>query len=527
MNKIFTSLKKFILIIYLIISLHSVISFAQPQISWVRKFGADTWDIPHVIKTDNLGNIFVTGFFGLTTNNGKTPVLKYNLLGDTLWTRIFNPPDNLNSSGSQLMLDDSLNIYISGRYILKYKQNGDLIYNRYYGCSTQTMSFDRNNNIIYGGRVIGSPYNPTLLKCNKNGDSLWKKEYPQYSQGNFGIESVNGIAVDKQNNIIMIGMLYHGPSTDRDFITIKFDPVGNVLWHVIYDGGAPGGGYDLPTRILLDSLDNIIVTGSSDGPSGGSNFYTVKYDPLGNVLWETRLSYDGAGSDDMKIDKNGFIYISGMTGSQYVTLKYNSLGQLQWSRIANGVGLQPASSLVLDSAGNIYVACNSYAAQNIDQYQILKYSNNGNLLWTVTYLGNPVYHCFTTAIDVDKLGNVFVTGECQIPATGYDFVTLKIDQTTGIIQIFSEIPKSYSLYQNYPNPFNPTTNINYDIPASGFVSLKVFDIIGKEIETLVNEKQTAGSYSISFNASTYPSGIYFYKLETNNFSETKKMLLIK
>ena len=85
----------------------------------------------------------------------------------------------------------------------------------------------------------------------------------------------------------------------------------------------------------------------------------------------------------------------------------------------------------------------------------------------------------------------------------------------------------FSLSQNYPNPFNPSTNIRYDLPKNGIVKLVVFDELGREIKTLVNENQTAGTYEATFNASQYPSGIYFYKLITDGFSETKKMLMIK
>jgi len=88
-------------------------------------------------------------------------------------------------------------------------------------------------------------------------------------------------------------------------------------------------------------------------------------------------------------------------------------------------------------------------------------------------------------------------------------------------------PVNYSLKQNYPNPFNPTTNIRYEIPKSEFVKLVIYDVLGREIETLVNEKLSAGTYIAAFNASKYSSGIYFYKMETESFSDTKKMLLIK
>ena len=91
----------------------------------------------------------------------------------------------------------------------------------------------------------------------------------------------------------------------------------------------------------------------------------------------------------------------------------------------------------------------------------------------------------------------------------------------------SEKIYSYNLYQNYPNPFNPSTLISYQLPASAFVVLKVFDVLGREIETLVNEHQNAGKHSVQFNAAKLPSGVYFYKLEAGNYNNTKKLLLIK
>ena len=89
------------------------------------------------------------------------------------------------------------------------------------------------------------------------------------------------------------------------------------------------------------------------------------------------------------------------------------------------------------------------------------------------------------------------------------------------------IPNKYDISQNYPNPFNPATNIRYDLPKNGFVKLIVFDALGREIESLVNKNQSAGTYEITFVASQFPSGVYFYKLTANEFSETKKMLMIK
>lgn len=91
----------------------------------------------------------------------------------------------------------------------------------------------------------------------------------------------------------------------------------------------------------------------------------------------------------------------------------------------------------------------------------------------------------------------------------------------------SEIPGKYALSQNYPNPFNPVTKIDFSIPKSGLVTVKIYDILGKEVEVLINKEYSAGNYTIDFDASKFSSGIYFYKLSSGSFSETKKMILIK
>ncbi|HWA05352.1 MAG TPA: T9SS type A sorting domain-containing protein, partial [Ignavibacteria bacterium] len=91
----------------------------------------------------------------------------------------------------------------------------------------------------------------------------------------------------------------------------------------------------------------------------------------------------------------------------------------------------------------------------------------------------------------------------------------------------SNIPKGYFLSQNYPNPFNPLTNIKFDIPKRSYVKISIHDILGKEISVLVNEELNAGTFEVNWDASNFPSGVYFYKIETEEFSESKKMVLVK
>ena len=102
-----------------------------------------------------------------------------------------------------------------------------------------------------------------------------------------------------------------------------------------------------------------------------------------------------------------------------------------------------------------------------------------------------------------------------------------------IYDITTEIPSKYDLAQNYPNPFNPVTNLEFGIPALrgeskfGFVTLKVYDMLGKEVATLVNEKLNPGTFRVEFDADNLTSGVYFYRLTTESFSDTKRMMLVK
>ncbi|HRE40083.1 MAG TPA: choice-of-anchor J domain-containing protein [Ignavibacteria bacterium] len=108
-----------------------------------------------------------------------------------------------------------------------------------------------------------------------------------------------------------------------------------------------------------------------------------------------------------------------------------------------------------------------------------------------------------------------------------DFVRTNNGTITGVTPLNNSIAERYILSQNYPNPFNPTTKINFSLPKSGNTTLKIYDMLGKEVMTLVNDFKVAGNYVVDFNAATLSSGTYFYRLESNGFVDTKKMLLIK
>jgi len=133
---------------------------------------------------------------------------------------------------------------------------------------------------------------------------------------------------------------------------------------------------------------------------------------------------------------------------------------------------------------------------------------------------------YTIGQGIDHLNSVTVGKEVsafvqQFYQSNFDYNILPVEDYKSLIV------DEFKLYQNYPNPFNPTTTINYQIPERSLVTLKVYDVLGKDIAILVSEEKRAGSYEIEFNASSLPSGIYFYQLKTNKLIQTKKMILVK
>jgi len=169
------------------------------------------------------------------------------------------------------------------------------------------------------------------------------------------------------------------------------------------------------------------------------------------------------------------------------------------------------------------------------------FGNTVNISWqTAAETNNYGFELFRNS---DKIG--FINGSGTTTETNnysfvdenllpgfyrYDLMQLDFNGTKvhlGSLNVDIVIPNEYQLFQNYPNPFNPSTVIKYNIPESGFVILKVFDVLGNEVMNLVNEKKETGSYEVTFNISNLPSGIYLYQLKVNGFVETRKMMLMK
>jgi hypothetical protein len=149
-------------------------------------------------------------------------------------------------------------------------------------------------------------------------------------------------------------------------------------------------------------------------------------------------------------------------------------------------------------------------------------STNNGTSWTAVNTGLTNYHVQSLAVSPDETGgtNLFAGtyggGVWRRPLS---------EMVTSVKEAQTSLPDGYSLQQNYPNPFNPSTTIRFSLPKSGYITLKVYDIVGREVETLVDGDRAAGGYSVEWTPDNLASGVYLYRLEAGSFTETKKLVL--
>ncbi|MDQ3140828.1 MAG: T9SS type A sorting domain-containing protein, partial [Bacteroidota bacterium] len=322
--------------------------------------------------------------------------------------------------------------------------------------------------------------------------------------------------------------------------------------------GSTGGGFGVFDGIVFSKTEPSFGIAVSDPPMGqGQPYYVSKTTNGGNTWTDTNPSVsfglgvpqntivvinaqfygwgtnappiafivttDGGNTWNKRIPSIGGPFTTGIAFKDRLTGLFAGLnsfpnisrttdGGVTWATINTGSGVTGWCNLKwIDGTNTCYLTSGDFTAGSI------KKSTNGGLNWTpMTVVGPANIHHF----EYKRVGtSVFAYG---ITAGG---LVLKLnDEVVGITPINSLIPDEYKLEQNYPNPFNPTTTINFSIPTSSKVTLTIYDALGKEIETIVDEFKQAGNYSADFTAaSTLTSGVYFYTIQAANFTDTKKI----
>ncbi len=514
----------------LVIIFTSINLTAQVTQEWVRIYNGG---YPEAMAFDHSGNLIETG--QSTSGNLSFETINYNTSGTQLWASAFYM--SYSCHGYALAPDDSGNVYITGYWlmgnnfpatlIIKYNSTG--IAQWHYATidrmihSSKTITIDGAGNIYLAVYFVAGGGTTTIdiVKMSPSGSQIWDKYY------------VTGIPVSIKS--VPSGYLYlsgySGTSgAGTQYTLIKLDTSGTSKW--VRNYYSDPSGPNVNTAMTINNSENIFITGFSRKPAGDTDYTTIKYDSSGNIDWS--ISYGDTtlrNNEPTSIvsDNSGSVYVTGLsrgngTGVDYATVKYNNNGIQQWIQRYNGVanGDDIANAMTIDNNSNVYVTGSSIGIGTEYDYATIKYNSAGVMQWVIRFNDSVNANDYANAIVTDNSGNVYVAGEGN-----NEFMTVKYSQPTGINPISSDIPKSYSLSQNYPNPFNPSTKIKFGVPKNGVVHLVIYDAIGREVSTLVNEQLNAGTYEAEWNALNFPSGVYFSKLVSGDYSETKKLVLVK
>lgn len=541
MNKIFLSVKFFVIF--------NLIGFTASG-QWISRYNGpgNSLDEAFAVASDVSSNIYVTGSSMGSGSNLDYATVKYNSAGQEQWAVRYNGPANFIDIANAIAVDAAGNVYVTGistgtislsdYATVKYNSAGQEQWvARYNGPSNGTdeafsITVDAAGNVYVTGQSLsGTNYDFATVKYNSAGTQQWVSRYngPQSS-----IDNAAAVKVDGSGNVYVTGSST-GSGSGLDFATVKYNAAGQEQWAIRYNG--TNNADDVPSAMYVDASGNVFVTGGSSGSTSSNDYVTIKYNSAGQEQWNSR--YNGTGNDNdisfgIAVSAAGNVYVTGSSIGQgsatdYATVMYNSSGAQQWAARYNGPNntSDDAAAIEVDQSGNAFVtgASNS-GGTNLD-YLTIKYSPSGQQMWEQRYNGPGNGIDAALSVCVDGSGNVYITGNSQGSGSSSDYATLKYSVLTAIGNPETNIPDVFRLYENYPNPFNPATTIKFDLPVQSITKLSVYDVTGRTVALLVNGPMSAGSHTISFNGAGISSGVYFFKLEAGDFTDIRKMVLVK
>ena len=528
--------KYFVLLFYALIV--PILVFAQtntPKIEWYKIYDGPGHgiDLPNDIVMDQSNNIYLAGRSAGRDSSQDLLILKYSPPGDSLLELRYLSALHSWDEADWIAVDSESNIYAVG--LSTFEQNTPYaIFHKYSANGALLWARDFHDNINInseGVQVVlnskGEPiigYNQTAAKIGKYstaGDSLWTLPI----QDDTSSYQVQYIAIDKNDNIyaaILQSFWAGGDLPATKVVLLKITEAGVPLWRMQF-------GETKTKKIVFDKETNLVLLLSDTKimkcDSAGDTLWTREYPEVGDIVITTDLVIDS--NDDIVFTGYGM----GDDSWDYFTQKLSSAGKDVWTRVFNSDEHLDdyAYSVGLDKDDNIYVTGGSHNSGPSGLCYTLKYSSAGDLQWQMKFEAPHSNYETGKNIFVDDSDNVYVGGEVADTLNGWNFLAMKIrqDVSAGIKRVKNTTPTAFTLSQNYPNPFNPTTVISYQLPVNTLVTLKAYDELGRLVRTLIDERQTAGTHSVMFNASNLPSGVYFYRLAAGSFVQTKKVMLIK
>jgi len=310
-------------------------------------------------------------------------------------------------------------------------------------------------------------------------------------------------------------------TTFPDSVTLRIKTIGSVTpgqYGIIINGKGPNG---IPVHQRIQNIDiNVGTLSIGTNRDGICDFKVnnVQYNSRQNIVYSIGSNVLLQALSPKIVGGSKYIYTNWSQGgdtTQTVQVSgpatYTANYRVQFKLIlTSSVGNSFGGGLFYDSAATFQFGVNSrFFTTGGLTYQFKGWTGSGTGAYTSA-----------DSTGLDTIVSIAI-GNAILETARWQQIQV------GVHNIGTEIPKEFKLYQNYPNPFNPVTNINFDVPRAGLVQIKVYDVLGKEVETLANEVLQPGKYKTSFDANLLASGIYFYRISSTDFSDIKKMIVLK
>lgn len=399
----------FIAVLFLFLTFTS----ANSQISqeWTHRYTGPeaSSDTPNDFIYDSNGNMFVTGQSLVGGGFFKFITVKFNSQGVRQWVAKYTGPAFSNTTGNAITLDNLGNVYVTG-YIrttgsnynmltIKYNSEGILQWDNIYNGTGNFDDFgtgivyDPAGYIYAGGYSFGSgtSYDFVVLKLDPSGNVVWNRRWNGASNKE---DYLKRVLLSPDGGVVLAGTSNDVTSLN-DIATVKYNSNGDFQWAQRYNG--PANGIEQCNNAIMDNSGNIFVCGQSQGSGTGFDAVVVKYNPAGTQQWAGR--FNGASNlEDVALalddDAAGNIYVTGYsTGSStyfdILTVKYNSAGAQQWFRLVNGPlsFFDKANDIKVDTKNNITVAGQIIKTDGTSDCETIQYDPDGNVLWNKTYDG--------------------------------------------------------------------------------------------------------------------------------------------
>lgn len=420
-------------------------------------------------------------------------------------------------------------------YLIKTNADGDTLWTKTIGGSNIDEAYSIQQTTDGGYIIVGDTrstgagdYDVYLIKTNENGVTQWTKTFG-------GIYSDWGSSVKQtsDNGYVIVGYTSSFGPGENNVYLIRTNTNGDTLWTKaigpVYPALSSGNSIQQTTD------GGYIIAGQMRGGSGGINkVYLIKTNSSGDTLWTKTLGWgQGVGYSVQQTSDGGYIIgadLDNFDGQSYnvYLIKTNANGDVLWEKTFGGNDYDYGGSAQQTTDGGYVIVGNtrSIGAGLFDVY-LIKTNSNGDTVWTKTFGGTDQESGSSVQQTTD--GRYVIAGITRSFGAGNNDVYFIKTDANGVVAVNSEvgIPSYFSLDQNYPNPFNPVTSFRFQIPQRSFVKLEIFNSLGQQVTTVVDEEKEAGNYEISWDAAGLSSGVYFYKLTAGTFIETKKLVLLK